>query len=102
MKRYRVRFSSQAVLDFHASFEWGVENWGAEMATKWFAELEKHVRNLLSAMPKAFPTARENSDFEIEVRQLVQGRYRILFTLKADEVLVLRLRGPFTSHSDMK
>jgi plasmid stabilization system protein ParE len=76
----------------------GLENWGPGLTGKWVDEIRAHIHTRLSTTPAAFPLAPENEEFETEVRQLIHGRYRILFTMKrnADEVLILRLRGPFT------
>ena len=45
--------------------------------------------------PKAFPLAPENDEFSEEIRQMIVGRYRVLFTIKGREVHVLHVRGAF-------
>jgi hypothetical protein len=47
-------------------------------------------------VPKAFPVAPEDEEFPEEIRQMIVGRYRILFTIKGRKVHVLHVRGAFT------
>ncbi len=93
---YYVLYNSDARKDLTASFEWGVENWGAEAAAKWYNEIEEIIDRRLSTMPRSCPLARENDDFSFEVRNLIYGRYRVLFTITGDTVRILHLRGPYT------
>ena len=51
---------------------------------KAFRSLEKN--------PLRCPLAPESVFFKEEIRQLVYGQYRILFTVKGDTVYVLRVR----------
>jgi hypothetical protein len=46
-------------------------------------------------VPKAFPLAPEDDEFSEKIRQMVVGRYRILFTIKGRKVHVLHVRGAF-------
>lgn len=97
MKKYRVRLGGLAFADLDSILTWGTENWGAEEAGRWLDEFEVYVNTRLSEMPLAYPFAPEGEEFEFEVRQLIYGRYRVLFRHDAQEVLVLRVRGPYTS-----
>ncbi len=64
-------------------------------ALSWVGEVEKRVMQL-DTFPEALPYARENENYPIELRQLVFGRgrskYRVIFTVKSDEVVVLDIR----------
>ncbi|MBX3244258.1 MAG: type II toxin-antitoxin system RelE/ParE family toxin [Acidobacteria bacterium] len=99
MKKHTVRFSTQAENDLHDAFWWGVENWGPNEAETWLDEIELKAVVALSQKPLAFPVAPESAEFEQEIRQMVFGRYRILFCLAGKEVLILRIRGPFSGKS---
>ena len=44
-------------------------------------------------MPKAFSIALEDEEFFEEIRQLIVGRYRVLFTIRKHKVHVLHVRG---------
>ena len=47
---------------------------------------------MLSRMPTIFGTAPENRDSSREIRQLIYGNYRILYTLESDVVFILSVR----------
>ena len=100
MTNYIVRISPEATNDLRASYLWGVENWGEENARAWLSEIETGIFKKLSTAPLAFPIAPESREFDLEIRQFVFGRYRVLFLIKMTSVLVLRVRGPFTGRFD--
>lgn len=100
MKTYRVRFGLIALEDLNRSYLWGVERWGVDEADKWFAAIQEHVESKLSEMPHAFPVAKESQAFDYEVRQILFGRYRLLYTIAFDEVRILRVRGPYHESRD--
>jgi len=93
---YKVRIGRQASGDLWKSFEWGVENWGLERAKKWLDQIDELIQVRLATMPHSNPLAPETFELDSEIRQLLVGRYRILYTIEDDEVLVIRVRGPFT------
>jgi plasmid stabilization system protein ParE len=95
MKRYTVVFSDDAVADFASSLQWGCENWGEDVAWHWYAEIRNSIRKTLSSFPLSQPIAPDNDEFEIEVRHMVIGRYRVLFTISGKQVTILHLSGPF-------
>jgi len=47
----------------------------------------------LSLLPKGFPLAPEDDEFTEEIRQMIVGRYRVLFTIRKHTVHVLHVRG---------
>jgi len=49
----------------------------------------------LSIVPKGFPIAPEDDEFKEEIRQMIVGRYRVLFTIRKGKVHVLHIRGAF-------
>ena len=60
-------------------------------AVRWRHGLEAKLR-VLERMPESFTLAPENQDASIEVRQLLYGRYRILYTMRAATAFVLTVR----------
>lgn len=100
MQKYRVRLGLLALEDLNGSYAWGTEKWGVEKADEWYAAIQEYVEGKLSVMPLAFPIAKESAAYDDEVRQLLFGRYRVLYTISFDEVRILRIRGPFTGESD--
>ena len=95
MKRYVVVFEESAQSDVRKSYDWGRHNWGKHEAQEWVRQLRKAVTDKLAIVPKAFPFAPEDDEFSEEIRQMVVGRYRVLFTIKARKVHVLHVRGAF-------
>ena len=98
MVQYKVTFLAGAYDDILESYEWGVSNWGEELAQKWLEDLYDTVYGVLEISPLGCPIAPDNEKWDFEVRMLVFLRYRILFTVLRDqgEVVVVRISGPYT------
>lgn len=90
MKRFRVRISAAAHKDLRAAYQFIRQNSPAN-AARWREELLQTCRSLES-FPHRCPLAREARSFETEVRQLLYGNYRILFTIEERAVVVLHIR----------
>jgi len=93
MKRYAVVFEESAQADVRESYDWGRRTWGKHEAEQWVRQLRKAVTDQLAVVPKAFPLAPEDEEFSEEIRQIILGRYRILFMIKGRKVHVLHVRG---------
>jgi plasmid stabilization system protein ParE len=93
MKRYAVVFEESAQADVRDSFEWGCRVWGKREAQQWVRQLRTAVSSQLAIVPKAFAIAPENHEFPDEIRQMIVGRYRVLFTITGRRVHVLHVRG---------
>lgn len=96
MRRYVVVFEESAQADVRESYDWGRRIWGKHEAEQWVRKLRKVVREHLAVVPKAFPIAPEDEEFSEEIRQMIIGRYRILFTIKGRNVHMLHVRGAFS------
>ena len=96
MKRYRVVFSERATADLIASLEWGGANWGDQEAWKWYSGIRKKIRTILGSFPMSQRIASDKEEYEVEVRQLSIGRYRILFNVTGSIVTILHVQGPYT------
>ena len=57
-------------------------------------DIRASIRQLLSAFPLDQPIALDGDEYEVEVRRMAIGRYRVLFTVTETTVTVLRIRGP--------
>jgi len=99
MKRYVVIFEDSAQANMRESFEWGCRAWGKSEARQWARQLLTAVFEQLGVVP-AFPLAPENDEFAEEIRQMIVGRYRVLFTIKGSEVHVLHIRGAYVGTRD--
>ena len=95
MKRYAVIFEDSAQADVLASYDWGCRAWGKRKAQQWARQLRTAVFKQLAVVPKGFPLAPEDDEFSQEIRQMVVGRYRVLFTIKGRKVHVLHVRGAY-------
>lgn len=95
MAKFAVSFTPHALDDILTSYEWGLETWGEAAAEKWLKELHRCIYQRLTIFPASCSIAPESSDLEGEVRQLIFLRYRILFEIDKDLVIVLRVDGPF-------
>ena|ERR1044071_5947799 len=95
MKRYAVVFEKSAQADVRGSYDWGCRVWGKKEAQRWVRELRTAVSRQLSIVPNGFPLAPEDDEFSEEIRQMVVGRYRVLFTIKKGKVHVLHVRGTY-------
>jgi plasmid stabilization system protein ParE len=93
MKRYGIVFEVPAQQDVRRSYEWGCRVWGKREAQRWVRELRTAISKQLSLIPKGFPLAPEDDEFSEEIRQLIVGRYRVLFTIRKHKVHVLHVRG---------
>ena len=95
MKRYTVIVEDSAQADVHESYEWGCRVWGKKQAQKWVRKLRGAIVKQLRIMPNGFHRAPEGEEFEQEIRQMVVGRYRVLFTIQGRQVHVLHVRGAY-------
>jgi plasmid stabilization system protein ParE len=95
MIRYQVFIEASAQADLRSSYDWGRRAWGKREAYKWARELRSAILKKLATAPKAFPLAPENDEFPEEIRQMIVGRYRVLFTIKLRSVHVLHIRGAY-------
>ena len=100
MKRHVVIFEASAQADVRESFEWGCRAWGKREAQQWARRLRTAVLEQLSIVPKALPLAPENDEFSEEIRHMIVGRYRVVFTIKGREVHVLHFRGAYVGTTE--
>lgn len=95
MKKYTVFIEESARFDVQHSYDWGCRVWGKERAQEWARELRAAIVKQLAAVPGGFPIAPENDEFVEEIRQMIVGRYRVLFTIQGRRVHILHVRGAY-------
>jgi hypothetical protein len=107
MKRYKVSFTESARLGIFESYEWGCVVWGEDKARSWAYDFQDLITEKISVMPKRFSlapendeVAPENDEVEEEVRQMIVNRYRVLFTIRDDEIFILHIRGSHIPDAD--
>jgi plasmid stabilization system protein ParE len=93
MKRYVVVFEESAQADVRGSYDWGCRVWGKKEAQRWVRRLREAVSKQLGLVPKGCALAPEDNEFSEEIRQMIVGRYRVLFTIRSHRVHVLHIRG---------
>jgi toxin ParE1/3/4 len=97
MKKYNVVLHPDAAADIDSAFQWGCRTWGEENARVWIRELRKATRYRLTSMPLSCPQAPESEELGMTVRQLIVGRYRILFIIEKRTVTILHVKGSYVT-----
>jgi len=92
MRRFTVVITEPAQEDIAKSYQWGLSEWGRDQADTWARELRKAITGL-KVLPERHQLAPEGKAFNFDVRQLVVGRYRVLYTIFGKRVSVLHVRG---------
>ena len=88
--RYRVELSPDAERELKSTQLYLRER-APHYAPAWVAEM-RHAVLSLREMPQRCALAPESNLFEAEIRQLLQGSHRILFTIAGRTVRVLHIR----------
>lgn len=90
MTDYSVEPTDKALVDAGEAYFW-ISEQSERAALRWYEGLMKAFRSL-EKNPLRCPLAPESAVFEEEIRQLIYGKYRILFTVEKETVFVLRVR----------
>ncbi|MEW6736623.1 MAG: type II toxin-antitoxin system RelE/ParE family toxin [Acidobacteriota bacterium] len=96
MMTYTVVLTENARREIDQSYYWGCDHWGKAQAKKWYRGLMKAILDL-EHFPERQPLAPESDEIGTPIRQLIYGRYRILFKVEQDTVEVLYCRGAYTN-----
>lgn len=99
MRSYSIIFSDEAEADLISSVQWGYNNWGEEATWKWYRRTRSKIDDILSTIPLAQPMAPDNTEYDVDVRQMLVGRCRVLFNVKDQTVRILHVKGPFTGET---
>lgn len=90
MARYQLEVTAPAEQEIEA-----VEDWIAldspEAAERWSQAIFAALKTL-DTMPSRCPLAPENDSHVAEIRQMIYGSYRILFTIQPGRVVILHVR----------
>lgn len=88
---YTVIVESAARVDIGEAYQWMEDNLTSEIAAQWYFDIYSAIESL-QTMPLRCSLARENAFFKEEIRQLICGKYRILFEVDKNKVRVLHVR----------
>lgn len=89
--KYRVEFADHAKSDLFDIYAW-IASDSPMNAARWVATIEAAIDGL-DLNPARCPVAPEDAEIEeVEIRQLIVGRYRVLFLMTEKVVFVLHIR----------
>lgn len=87
---YRIKFSQKARAEAVAAARW-IGQYAPEKSSLWYFDLEQRIESLKNS-PARCPLAPESRTFKREIRQLIFGKYRILFRIDDETVHVMHIR----------
>jgi plasmid stabilization system protein ParE len=87
---HRILIQPSAFDDLDLARRW-IARQSAERADAWVQGVDAAVHTLIH-FPRRCPLAPENDAFATEIRQLLYGEYRILFTIEDGVVRVVHVR----------
>jgi plasmid stabilization system protein ParE len=92
---YRLRITARAVADADEAYAWLAEHASPAQAERWYRRLFEQMETLIH-QPLRCPRAAESDKFPEDLRELLYGtrnnKYRILFTIRNDDVVVLYIQ----------
>ncbi len=88
--KYQVIIEPPAQTDMEAAYCWIAAD-SPTHAAQWYNRLLEAI-DTLEHLPERCGLAPESEAFEEEIRQLLYGKYRVLFTMTRDAVHVLHVR----------
>jgi plasmid stabilization system protein ParE len=88
--KYRVILQHKAELSLEEIFSY-IAHDSPSVASRFTRELYQKCRSL-SDHPQRCPFARENGLMNMEIRNLIHGNYRIVFTIKEKSIHILDIR----------
>ena len=99
-KKYILTVHPDAEMDIDSSFQWGCRRWGRKNANTWLRELRHAIVNRLTSTPLSGSIAPESDELGIPIRQLILGRYRVLYLVEKKAVTILHVRGSYNKVND--
>ncbi len=88
--KYAVMTENAAQVDITEAYLWIARD-SSENAIRWVEAVEAAIESL-DTFPERCAVAPESEEFDREIRQLLHGNYRILFTIHDETVHVLHVR----------
>jgi plasmid stabilization system protein ParE len=87
---YRVIIEEPAQAEVEDALRWMAQH-SPEAAALWHFDLTEAIESFQNS-PRRCPLAYENEEFDEEIRHLIFGKYRILFTIRDESVYILHVR----------
>ncbi len=94
---FRVTITPQAREDIDRNSDWWASSHSVDQALRWSDTIFDQIETL-AELPESHALAIENEDFPFEIRNKLVGlgrprRYRAIFTIRENRVLVLAVRA---------
>jgi plasmid stabilization system protein ParE len=93
---FKVQITEQAEAELNEAYEW-IASQSLEQAVIWFNGLVE-AADTLSTFPERCPRAPESTELDLEIRQLLYGKYRLMFIVRDDTVYLLHVRHGARQH----
>lgn len=93
---FKVQITAQAEAELNEAYEW-IASQSLEQAVIWFNGLVE-AADTLSTFPERCPLAPESTELDLEIRQLLYGKYRLMFIIRDDTVYLLHVRHGARQH----
>ena len=90
MKTYEVVVEATAMEELESAYRWIAQN-APEDAVRWYNRLMDELETL-QIFPMRCPKAPEATSFDRDIRQMIYGNYRVLFTLEQHTVHIIHVR----------
>jgi plasmid stabilization system protein ParE len=90
LKEYRVNIKPTAEKDLEQRYLQIAED-SPENAVNWYLGLVEAIEKL-DVMAERCPIAPEDADFQLGIRHLIVGNYRVLYRINGQQVDVLHIR----------
>ena len=94
--KHEVLITLRAQQEAEANYRWWAEHRSAEQASRWYDEFWQATL-VLEEFPERYALAAENDRFPYEIRQFNFGlggqlTHRLVYTIRHDRVVILRVR----------
>lgn len=91
MKKYRVKITGRALRDMEAIYDYiACRLASPTTAMRQYNRIAEGIQSL-AVFPERYPLFGSSVDVEREMRQILVDRYSAVYTIRGDEVVVLRV-----------
>ncbi|WP_019865860.1 type II toxin-antitoxin system RelE/ParE family toxin [Methylovulum miyakonense] len=90
MKRYAVIIMPEAENNLQDAYSFIAQD-SPRNALQWYLQMRDAIQTL-ETLPLRCPLAPEDNVFEEEIRQLIVGNYRLLYSVRDPKVYILHIR----------
>ncbi len=88
---YQTKITSKALSEIESAYRWMADNLGTAFVERWYENLTAKIESL-GTFPNRCAIVQEAEGFDVIVRQLRVGKYRVLFSVDEMTVNILSVR----------